>query len=134
MVYTPHLEAESGKFALVLSAGDSVPHASGHSTYTELGVYTPHLNYISGKAAVIVTTGDATISEGSYVLSYPLGVQTPEVFNPWGIDPRPDHIHIVYIEGSASLSGFSHTNGDPLCTELFSQKHQDNHIIWRNNQ
>lgn len=71
---TPHLEAETGKFAVVLLTGDSVPHFYSHSTYTELGVYTPHLNYISGKAAVMITTGDVTISEGSYVLSYPLGV------------------------------------------------------------
>ena len=72
--YTPHLESENGKFALVLLYGGSEPHLYGHSTYTELGVYTPHLNYISGKAAVMITTGDVTISEGSYVLSYPIGV------------------------------------------------------------
>lgn len=72
--YTPHLEAETGKFAVFLLSGDSVPHFYSHSTYTELGVLTPHLNYISGKVAVIITTGSVNISEGSYVVSYPLGV------------------------------------------------------------
>jgi hypothetical protein len=39
---------------------------------------------------------------------------TPEVFNPWGVKPRPEHVHIIYIEGIASLSGFNHTNGDSI--------------------
>ena len=76
---TPHLEAETGKFAVVLLTGDSVPHIYTHSSYTELGVYTPHLNYVSGKVALILPTGDVSMSEGSHVLSYPLGVSVKKI-------------------------------------------------------
>lgn len=44
-VLTPHLEAETGKFAVLLLSGDSVPHFYSHSTYTELGALTPGHSY-----------------------------------------------------------------------------------------